>query len=97
MTQRGEVTILHNVINPNYGEQTNLEYTLTQGGMVTINVFDLAGDLVNTLYSGQRSPGQYSTSWDGRNFSGQVVARGIYFIRVVAPGVDEFRKVLVVK
>ncbi len=96
-TQRGEVTILHNVINPNYGEHTNLVYTVTQGGMVTINVFDLAGDLVNTLYSGQEGPGQYSTSWDGRNFNGHVVARGIYFIRVVAPGIDEFRKVLVVK
>ena len=97
VTQRGEVTILHNVINPNYGDKTNLVYILTEGGMVTINVFNLAGELVDTLYSDQQSPGQYSTSWNGRNFNGQDVARGIYFIRVVAPGVDEFRKVLVVK
>ncbi len=97
VTQRGNVSILSNVINPNSGDKTNLVYTLTQGGMVTINVFNLAGDLVTTLFRGQRSPGQYSTSWDGRNFTGQAVARGIYFIRVVAPGMDEYRKVLVVK
>jgi flagellar hook assembly protein FlgD len=65
--------------------------------MVTIQVFNLAGDLVKTIYRGKRSAGDYSTSWDGKNHSGRVVARGIYFIRVVAPGVDEYRKVMVIK
>jgi hypothetical protein len=35
--------------------------------------------------------------WDGRNRGGRDVARGIYFIKVVAPGVEETRKVLIVK
>jgi hypothetical protein len=36
-------------------------------------------------------------SWDGRNRAGQAVSRGVYFIRIVAPGIDEIRKVLVAK
>ena len=35
--------------------------------------------------------------WNGTNNSGNAVARGIYFIRVVGPGIDETRKVMVVK
>jgi|GEM_PF-5954850 len=34
---------------------------------------------------GSQSPGSYTVSWDGRNHAGNVVARGIYFIRFVGP------------
>ena len=95
--QRGDVTILNNVINPLRGEKTGLYYTLSNAGYVTITVFDLKGDIVNVLYRGQRAAGEYSTTWDGRNRGGRVVARGLYFIKVVGPDVNEIRKVLVVK
>jgi hypothetical protein len=95
--QRGEVTILNNVINPLRGEKTGLYYTLSNAGYVTVTVFDLKGDIVNVLYRGQRATGEYSTTWDGRNRGGRVVARGLYFIKVVGPDVNEIRKVLVVK
>lgn len=95
--QRGDVTILNNVINPLRGEKTGLYYSLSNAGYVTITVFDLKGDIVNVLYRGQRAAGEYSTTWDGRNRGGRVVARGLYFIKVVGPDVNEIRKVLVVK
>lgn len=96
-TQRGEVTIMHNVINPVRGETAKLHYVLDQTGYVTINVFDLKGDIVDVLVRGQQAKGEYSTSWNGRNRGGRIVARGIYFIRLVGPGFDEMRKVMVVK
>jgi hypothetical protein len=96
-TQRGSVTILHNVIDPTRGEKAGLAYSLSQSGFVTITVFDLKGDVVQVLYRGQRDAGQYATTWDGRNRGGRIVARGIYFIKFVGPGVNEIRKVLVVK
>jgi hypothetical protein len=95
--QTQDVTILNNVIDPRKGEKVDLHYTLSRGGSVTIQVFNLAGDLVDVLERGRKSSGEYATSWDGRNRAGHIVARGIYYIRVTAPGVDEYRKVLVVK
>jgi hypothetical protein len=95
--QRGGVTILDNVINPTRGETVKLSYQLPGAGMVNIMVFDLKGDIVDVLYRGRRDAGEYSTAWDGRNRGGRIVARGVYFIKVVAPGIDEVRKVLVVK
>jgi flagellar hook assembly protein FlgD len=57
----------------------------------------LDGNLVQVLYRGSRPAGEYVDSWDGKNRGGRVVARGMYFIRIVGPDIDEIRKVMVVK
>jgi len=95
--QRGGVTVTNNVIRPEAGQTAFVHYTVSTAGPVTITVFDLSGSIVNVLQRGSQAPGDYSTAWDGKNRGGRVVARGIYFIRVVGPGFDEIRKVLVVR
>jgi hypothetical protein len=95
--QRGGATILNNVINPNNGERTYIRYHLVKGGRVTVQVFTLDGTLVKILRRENRSAGEWIDSWDGTNNGGRAVARGMYFIRVVGPDIDEIRKVMVVK
>jgi hypothetical protein len=95
--QRGGVTILNNVINPNNGERTYIRYHLIKSGRVTIQVFTLDGNLVKTLRRENRSAGEWIDSWNGTNNGGRAVARGMYFVRVVGPDIDEIRKVMVVK
>ncbi|MCL2293957.1 MAG: hypothetical protein FWC36_03730 [Spirochaetes bacterium] len=97
IVQRGGVTILNNVINVSRGERAILMYELHRTGPVTINVFNLSGNVVKTLVRGVQPAGNYSITWDGTNTAGRRVARGIYFIRVVGPDIDEFRKVMVVR
>ena len=97
ITQRGGVTITNNVIRPDNGQTAYLTYTVSTPGQVTIIVFDLSGSIVNLLQRGSQGAGTYTTAWDGKNRGGRAVARGIYFIRVVGPGFDEIRKVLVVR
>ncbi|MFW5844020.1 MAG: FlgD immunoglobulin-like domain containing protein, partial [Spirochaetota bacterium] len=97
VTQRGGVTIANNVINPERGERATLNYTLDSSQMVRIIVFNLAGDVIEIIQSGRQDAGDYSTTWDGTNRQGRPVARGIYFIRVMAGDIDEYRKVMVVK
>ena len=95
--QRGSVTITNNVIRPDNGQTAYLHYTLSTAGQVTVTVFDFSGSIVNVLQRGPQGAGEYTTAWDGKNRGGRAVARGIYFIRVVGPGFDEIRKVLVVR
>jgi hypothetical protein len=95
--QKGDVAIVNNVINPGAGQTTRLIYRLKRGGNVKIQVFTLSGDIVAVLLSARQTAGEYDVFWDGRNSGGRIVAKGIYFIRIVGPGVDETRKVLVVK
>jgi fibronectin-binding autotransporter adhesin len=95
--QRGGATILNNVINPDKGDVATLQYLLGTSGQVTVLVFDLSGSIVNVLARANQAAGEYSVTWDGRNRGGRAVARGIYFVRVVGPNLDETRKVLVVR
>ncbi|WP_010259409.1 hypothetical protein [Treponema primitia] len=95
--QRSGATVLNNVIKPSTGEKVYLDYKLTRNGPVTIQVFTLDGTLVKVLVRENKISGEYRTSWDGKNNGGREVARGMYFIRVVAPDIDEIRKVMVVK
>jgi hypothetical protein len=95
--QVGGVTILNNVIDPTKNEVTALNYELTRRGRVTISVFTLDGTMVRQLVRSVQEAGNHDASWDGLNQGGRPVARGMYFIRIVAPDIDEIRKVMVVK
>jgi hypothetical protein len=95
--QRGGVTILNNVIKPSTGENVYVDYALPRNGPVTIQVFTLDGNLVKVLDRSNKAAGEYRVGWDGRNNGGREVARGMYFIRVVAPDIDEIRKVMVAR
>ncbi|MFW6213392.1 MAG: FlgD immunoglobulin-like domain containing protein, partial [Spirochaetota bacterium] len=97
VVQRGGVTILNNVIWPQRGDVTLLTYELQRAGVVTVQVFTLDGQLVSVLQRGRQAAGRQMVSWDGMNSSGQMVASGLYFIRVVGPDIDQIRKVIVAK
>ena len=97
--QRSGVTILNNVINSERRERVFLDYQLRKPGRVTIQVFALDGTMIKVLENRtmQASERFYRVSWDGTNNGGRPVARGMYFIRIVGPDIDEIRKVMVVK
>jgi len=96
--QTGGVTILNNVINPHKGEITKLIYEIQKHGPVSIVVYDLSGNVVKPLVLDSRAAGKHVITWDGKNENGKTVVRGVYFIRVRAPGImNQIRKVLVVK
>ena len=95
--QRGGVTILNNVIDSNKREKTLLNVELAKSGNLVIQVFTMDGNLIRTLERNKKGAGTYTYSWDGSNLAGTPVARGMYFIRVVGPDMDEIRKVMVVK
>jgi hypothetical protein len=97
--QRGGVTILNNVINSDAGEEAVIRYILVRPGRVTIQVYTLDGTLVKSLMRNEyREAGEFDdVRWNGSNNSGRAVARGMYFVRVVAPDIDEIRKIMVVR
>ncbi len=95
--QRAGVTILQSVIDPTRGDRVTVTFELPRAGLVTVLITSLAGDVIDILLRGSQQAGRYDVSWDGRNRAGQVVGRGVYFVTVTAPELQESRKVLVVK
>lgn len=63
---------------------TTTEYALPDDGPVRIEVYDLGGRQVATLFDGRRVAGRHQVTWRGRNDAGTQVAGGVYFLRIVA-------------
>ena len=95
--QRGGVTILNNVINATNGEKTVVKVNMPTAGKLNVMVMTLDGNIITYLNHGETQAGEHYYSWDGKNNKKGIVARGMYFIRVVGNGLDETRKVMVVK
>lgn len=95
--QRGRVTILNNVINVNAREQAVLEVNVPKEGNLNVFVMTVDGNIVKRLNHGRVNSGTHYYRWNGTNNASKPVARGLYFVRVVGPGIDETRKVLCVK
>lgn len=95
--QRGGVTILNNVINAGLGEKTAIEVQMKDEGNLNIYIMTLDGNIIKRLSKGTVSRGTHYFYWDGKNNAGNPVARGLYFVRVTGSGIDETRKVMVVK
>ena len=95
--QRGGVTILNNVINSRAKEKTTIVVDTEKSTALKVYVMTLDGSIVRTLEKSRVKSGRHTYTWDGTNGAGKSVARGMYFVRVIADDIDETRKVMVVK
>ena len=95
--QRGGVTILNNVIDAGKGEKTVVKVNMPEDGRLSVIVMTLDGNIISYLNRGETKAGEYYFTWNGKNKNGKEVARGMYFVRVLGGGIDETRKVMVVK
>ncbi len=95
--QRGGVSIYSNVVNATNKEFCTLEVNMPRAGNLRVIVMTADGNVVQYLENSRQSEGLHYYYWNGTNNAGKAVARGIYFIRVVGPEIEETRKVMVVK
>jgi hypothetical protein len=65
-----------NPFNPN----TNIKFDIVKTGMVKLTVYDITGQVINTLVEGQLTPGSYSY-----DFKASDLSSGIYFYKIEAP------------
>jgi hypothetical protein len=69
----------------------------TDGGMVTLRIYDVSGRLVRSLVNGDQTAGEKNVTWDGRNDAGNPVATGTYLYRLTGPGFEQTRKMVFLK
>lgn len=80
-----------NFPNP-FNPGTRISYSLAQSGFVSLQVYNVLGQKVETLVSGYEQPGDYSLAFDGRKFSS-----GIYLLRLQQGSQSETKKLLLLK
>ena len=72
-----------------------MAYTLGTAGHVSLKIYNVAGRELRTLVDQDAAAGTFRALWDGRDDSGSLVGRGVYFARFVATGAPaETRKIV---
>jgi hypothetical protein len=88
--------VVSNSPNP-FQQSTSIYFSNRREGHVTLRVFDIAGRLVQTLYSDQLVLGPQSIMWDGRDDQGRMAPSGIYFYRLEAGYYAETQRMLLIR
>ena len=64
---------------------------------VRLEIFDVAGKHVSTLFNGSKNPGLHQVKWNGTNDRGQILSTGIYFYKLTSTNLTQTRKLLFAK
>lgn len=81
-----EYQLFQNYPNP-FNPKTTIRYQLPKPTGVTLQIYNLMGELVTTLVDEYQSTGNYKTTWNGKNQNGLEVASGVYFYSLIT---DDF-------
>ncbi len=57
-------------------------FYLPKNGRVAIDIYDMRGRLIRSLFHQYLSAGKIKMSWDGKNGNGRNVSSGMYFLRI---------------
>ena len=93
--------LLQNYPNP-FNPETWIPYQLSEAAVVTITIYDVAGNVVRSLNLGHQAAGYYrgrsqAAYWNGRNNLNERVASGIYFYQIQAGEFAATRRMLILK
>jgi len=74
-------------IYPNpFNPSTRIRFSVPERSVVEINIYDVQGKLVKTLFSGVKQAGTHNLTWNGTNSRGQNLSSGVYFCHMRLKG-----------
>ncbi|MFY0601336.1 MAG: T9SS type A sorting domain-containing protein [Cyclobacteriaceae bacterium] len=85
-----------NYPNP-FTDDTLIEFSLPNDGMVRIDIFDSQGQIVRNLLWGYQYAGANSVEWDGKNSYGADVRNGIYYYHLSYNGKTKTKRMISIR
>ncbi len=85
-----------NYPNP-FNPTTAIQFDLSQNSNIKLAVYNLQGQLVNVIASGDYQAGSHLVNWNGKDSFGSDVGSGIYICRLIADKVTLSKKMLLVR
>jgi len=90
------LSLVQNYPNP-FNPTTSIRYSIEETGPVSLDIYNIKGQLVKTLYHGNAEIGSHTAIWNGLDNSGNACSSGVYFYRLRTPKTSLVRKMLMLK
>ncbi len=87
----GEFALNQNYPNP-FNPVTTIRYQVPFDSKISLKIYDVLGNLINTLCEGEKPAGSYEISWDGSSLPG-----GIYFCSFESGSFKDVKKIVLLK
>ncbi|MFA5510265.1 MAG: choice-of-anchor J domain-containing protein [Candidatus Cloacimonadaceae bacterium] len=85
-----------NYPNP-FNPETTIRYSLREAGPVSIQIYNLKGQLVNTLVNEAKEAGNHSVVWNGKDKNNRSVSSGVYYYKMNAGKYSSTKKMILMK
>ena len=82
-----------NPFNPN----TKIEFAVNKSQKVKISIYNINGELIKELLDEERSSGNHSVGWDGKDNHNSIVPSGVYFYQIQTDGFLQAKKMVLLK
>ena len=82
--------------NP-FSEGTILPFIMKEASSAELQILDLRGIVVRTLFIGKVERGSYFVKWDGKGSSGKVLPAGIYYSRLSSEHSTQVKRMVIIR
>ena len=92
----GEFYLSQNYPNP-FNPTTRIEFGLSTSDYAEINIYNTLGQFIKQLTNRHYAAGRYSVNWNAKDYAGNNVPAGLYYLRFKVGGFVQVRKIAFVK
>ena len=87
---------LNSYPNP-FNNKSQIKYSIREYSTIEINIYNIYGQLVRTLFEGNKEPGQYAVSWNGSDRRNKKMPNGIYIVKLKSNRQTITNKLILIK
>ena len=91
-----EHTLHQNYPNP-FNPSTVISFSLSKEEFVSIDIYDINGTHMISLFNGKKNIGTHHLNWNGRDKSGALITTGQYFYQLRTSSSSDVMKMLFIK
>ncbi len=81
LTGKNNFTLLQNYPNP-FRDETKISFSIAEPTHVMLNIYNMAGQKIQTLVNADYTAGNYIISWNGKNKNGSILPDGVYIYQL---------------
>ncbi|MDY0151657.1 MAG: carboxypeptidase regulatory-like domain-containing protein [Candidatus Cloacimonas sp.] len=91
------VTELQNNFPNPFNPETTIAYSVKDASPVSIQIYNVKGQLVKTLENSVKEAGNHTVVWNGKDSNGRAVSSGVYYYKMNAGKYSSTKKMIMMK